>query len=193
MDTYIYTTVHEKAIRVSLREKYCWREMKEIKYRWGDHTCTPEDVVAVTDLKSQRTKATRYVLIFTLTSNWSSSRPSPTSTVLTWNTQITYCSHFLNICKHVWHLAYRQHSLSACWTGRSTLDSSWSERWNWLWSSAHQNKGMPSGHSWAQSELKLRFWKSEDSFLYLIDNRLLNILLSLLWIISYLVSPVLVL
>lgn len=34
-------------------------KLKKFKYCQGDHTCTPEDVVAVTDLKSQMTKATR--------------------------------------------------------------------------------------------------------------------------------------
>lgn len=40
--------------------------MKEKEHLQIDHTCTPVDVVAVTDLKSQMAKATRYVLIFTL-------------------------------------------------------------------------------------------------------------------------------
>lgn len=63
-------------------------------------TCTPDDVVAVTDLKSQMTKATRYVLILTVASNWSSRRPLFTSTVLIWNshTQKNHCTHVL----HTW-------------------------------------------------------------------------------------------
>lgn len=57
----------------------------------------------------------------------------------------------------------QKHSLQACWTERCTLDSSWSVRRSWLWSSAHRNKGKPSEHSWAQSELKLRFWKETSA------------------------------
>lgn len=90
MDTYRYKTVHEKVILLA-RE---WRNSNIIK-----ETCTPEDVVAVTDLKSQMTKATRYVLIFTLASNWSSRRPLFTSTVLTWSSQTIHCNHFFT---YIW-------------------------------------------------------------------------------------------
>lgn len=78
------------------------KKWQKFKYGQGGHTCTPEDVVAVTDLKSQMTKATRYVLIFTLASNWSSSRPSFTLTVFTWKTQTIYCRRFSQTSQHVW-------------------------------------------------------------------------------------------
>lgn len=58
-----------------------------------------------------------------------------------------------------------QHSLQACWTEKCSLGSAWSVQRSWLWSLVHQNKEMPSEHSWAQSELKPRFWKkSADIF-----------------------------
>lgn len=48
-------------------------------------TFTPDVVVALTDLKSQTMKATRYVLIVTLGANWSSRRSPFSCTVLIWN------------------------------------------------------------------------------------------------------------
>lgn len=100
MDTYRYTNMHEKIIFHSKD----WRNSN-----MTGETCTPEEVVAVTDLKSQMTKATRYVLIFTLASNWSSRRPSLTSTVLTWNSQTIHCGHFTYILPHVWSIFNTHH------------------------------------------------------------------------------------
>lgn len=95
-------------------------------------TCTPEDVVAVTDLKSQMMKATRYVLIFTLTWNWSSKRPLWTSTVLACNSQMILPWFFsTHICR-TQPLAYIQHSPQACWTRKCTPRFSWSSQRSWL-------------------------------------------------------------
>lgn len=52
-----------------------------------DHllTWTPCWLVLLIERKSETMKATRYVLIFTLTSNWSSNRPPGSCNVLSWS------------------------------------------------------------------------------------------------------------